>query len=186
MTEKIYLKAQDLLSDAMRLGTMVVDSGFQPSFIVGIWRGGAPVGIAIQEVLAWFGYQSDHIAIRTSSYAQAIDDRGHNVQVHGLGYLIDRVCAEDCILLVDDVFDTGLTIQTVIETLHQRARLNTPYDIRVAVPWYKPKRNLTNRVPEYYLHETESWIKFPHSLEGLSDEEIREFRPEIWRVLNEV
>lgn len=185
MSEKIYLQAQDLLSDAVRLGAMVINSGFKPSFIVGIWRGGTPIGIAVQEVLAWAGIQTDHIAIRTSSYGHTIDQRGQHVRVHGLDYLVERVNAEDGMLLVDDVFDTGYTIQAIIENLRRKARLNTPHKIRVAVPWYKPKRNQTDRIPEYYLHETEQWIKFPHSLEGLSDDEIKKFRPEIWEVLNE-
>ena len=30
---------------------MVLESGFEPDYIVGVWRGGAPVGIAIQELL---------------------------------------------------------------------------------------------------------------------------------------
>ena len=185
MSEKLYIQAQDLLSDAVRLGAMVVNSGFRPSFIVGIWRGGTPIGIAVQEVLAWAGIQTDHIAIRTSSYDHAIDQRGQHVRVHGLDYLVKRVNAEDSLLLVDDVFDTGFTIQAVIDKLRRKARLNTPREIRVAVPWYKPTRNQIDRAPEYYLHETEQWIKFPHSLEGLSDHEIKKFRPEIWTVLNE-
>ena len=107
------------------------------------------------------------------------------MRVHGLDYLVKRVNAEDSLLLVDDVFDTGFTIQAVIDKLRRKARLNTPREIRVAVPWYKPTRNQIDRAPEYYLHETEQWIKFPHSLEGLSDDEIKKFRPEIWTVLNE-
>ena len=185
MSAKLYIQPQDLLNDAMQLGAMVVNSGFKPKFIVGIWRGGTPIGIGVQEVLSWAGIGSDHIAIRTSSYESKIDQRGHLVRVHGLSYLVDRVDAEDGLLLVDDVFDTGLTIEAIIDKLRLQARLNTPEDIRVAVPWYKPTRNRTVRVPDYYLHETERWIKFPHSLEGLSDEEIRTFRPEIWKVLNE-
>ncbi len=185
MSAKIYLQAQDLLSDAVRLGAMVANSGFKPNYIVGIWRGGTPIGIGVQEALAWAGIETDHIAIRTSSYESTIDQRDHSVQVHGLGYLVDRVNSEDGLLLVDDVFDTGFTIQAVVAKLRRMARLNTPQDIRVAVPWYKPSRNLTDKAPDYYLHETERWIKFPHSLEGLTDEEIRAFRPEIWEVLNE-
>ena len=64
-----------------------------------------------------------------------------------------------------------------------QARRNAPDDIRVAVPWYKPARNLTDRVPDYYLHETAQWIKFPHSLEGLSEAEIQEHRPELHEIL---
>ena len=185
MSDKLYLEAQDLLDDAMRLGAMVVNSGFRPNFIVGIWRGGTPVGIAVQEVLSWAGVETDHIAIRTSSYESSIDKRGQTVRVHGLRYLVERVNAEDGLLLVDDVFDTGLTIQAIIEKLRRKARLNTPGDIRVAVPWYKPSRNRIGRAPDYYLHETGQWIKFPHSLEGLSDDEIRTHRPDIWAVLHE-
>ncbi len=185
MTEKLYVHAEDLLVDAMRLGAMIVNSSFKPSFIVGIWRGGTPIGIAVQEVLAWSGTETDHIAIRTSSYHQSIDQRGHQVRVHGLRYLVDRVNAEDRLLLVDDVFDTGYTIQTVIDKLRRKARLNTPREIRVAVPWYKPTRNEIGRAPDYYLHETSKWIKFPHSLEGLGEDEIKQHRPEIWAVLNE-
>ncbi len=185
MSEKIFINAQDLIEDAMRLGAMVFASGFAPRFIVGIWRGGTPIGIAVQEVLAWFGQHCDHIAIRTSSYEQGIDQRGHLVRVHGLRYLIDRVNAEDGMLLVDDVFDTGLTIEAIVNQLQSRAKRNTPRDIRVAVPWYKPTRNQTPRKPDYYLHETDRWLKFPHSLEGLTDEEIRTCRPEIWAAMNE-
>ena len=185
MSEKLYLQAQELLTDAMQLGALVVKSGFKPNYIVGIWRGGTPIGIAVQEVLAFSGIEADHIAIRTSSYEQAIDQRGHAVSVHGLGYLVDRVNYEDRMLLVDDVFDTGLTIKAVADKLRRKAKLNTPHDIRVAVPWYKPSRNLIGKAPEYYLHETDQWIKFPHSLEGLSDDEVQKHRPDIWAILHE-
>lgn len=184
MAEKLYLEAQDLLSDAMRLGAMVFQSGFRPDFIVGIWRGGTPVGIAVQEVMAWAGLETDHIAIRTSSYAQGIDNREHKVRVHGLRYLVERVEAEHRLLLVDDVYDTGLTIQAIVDKLRSKARLNTPRDIRVAVPWYKPSRIRVDRKPDYVLHETEQWIKFPHSLEGLTRDEIRRHRPEIYAILH--
>jgi len=179
MTEKIYLSAQGLLEDAFRLGARVVQSGFQPSIMIAIWRGGAPIGIAVQEILSYVGVETDHIAIRTSSYGAGIDDRRGNIRIHGLNYLIKRIRHEDRLLIVDDVFDTGHTIEAVIDELRRRARLNTPQDIRVAVPYYKPGRNETGRVPDYYLHETDSWIKFPHSLEGLGEEEIRVQRPAI-------
>lgn len=179
MSEKLYLNAQDLLEDSFRLGALVLKSGFRPSVMIAIWRGGAPIGIAVQEMLAYFGVETDHIAIRTSSYGSGIDDRRRSIRIHGMNYLIKRIRHEDRLLIVDDVFDTGHTIEAVIDDLRRKARLNTPGDIRIAVPWYKPARNETGRVPDYYLHETESWIKFPHSLEGLTEEEIRIRRPDI-------
>ena len=69
MSEKLYLSAQGLLEDAFRLAAMVLHSGFEPTFITAIWRGGAPIGIAVQEFIQYHGVDCDHIAIRTSSYS---------------------------------------------------------------------------------------------------------------------
>jgi hypoxanthine phosphoribosyltransferase len=182
MAEKLYLTAQELLEDSFRLGARIVASGFRPSFIVAIWRGGAPIGMAVQEFLDYFGVQTDHISIRTSSY-QGIDGRDPEVRIHGTSYLIKNIQHDDRLLIVDDVFDTGHTIRALIEHLREKARLNTPDDIRVAVPYYKPTRNQTDIVPDYYLHETERWIKFPYSLEGLTRDEIAQKKPEIWKVI---
>jgi len=185
MSQKIYLDAQQLLEDSFRLAAMVYRSGFRPSFIVAVWRGGAPMGIAIQELLAWRGVESDHIAIRTSSY-QNIDNQASEVQVYSINYLIRKIAAEDRLLIVDDVYDTGRSIEAIIKRLSDSTRLNMPHDVRVAVPWFKPARNKTSRVPDYYVHETESWIKFPHSLEGLTREEVDLHRPALGKILDTV
>ena len=182
MAEKLYLSAQGLLEDAFRLGAMVLESGFEPSFITALWRGGAPIGIAVQEFIQFHGIDCDHIAIRTSSYS-GIDGRDDEVRIHGINYLIKNVAHHDRLLIVDDVFDTGKTIDAVISYLQRTTRRNCPADIRVAVPYFKPSRNQTTRTPDYYLHETEQWIKFPHSLEGLSKAEIRAHRPALHHIL---
>ena len=182
MTRKTYLSAQQLLEDSFRLGARIIAGGFRPSIITAIWRGGTPIGIAVQELLAYCGIKTDHIAIRTSSYS-GIDGRATNIRIHGMNYLIKNVRHEDRLLIVDDVFDTGHTISAVINHLKEKARLNTPQDIRVAVPYYKPTRNQTNNVPDYYLHETEAWLKYPHSLEGLSVQEVAENRPELYNII---
>ena len=184
MTEKLYLDAQTLLEDSWQLGAMVADSGFQPTFIVAIWRGGAPIGVAVQEMLKARGIDADHIAIRTASY-QGIDGRDDEVQVFSMNYLIKNISHDDSVLIVDDVFDTGRSIEAVIDRLREKARLNMPEDIRIAVPYYKPARNLSGRVPDYFLHETEKWLKFPHSLEGLGVDEIKMHRSTLAAILAE-
>ena len=155
--DKTVLTAHELLEDSFSLGVLIVESGFEPTLIIAIWRGGTPVGMAVQEILKYCGLESDHIAIRTSSYV-GVDERGA-VAVHGLNYIIKKVCYDDRVLIVDDVFDTGNTIAAVINELSRRARGNTPEDIRIAVPWYKPTRNQTSLVPDYYLHETAEWLR---------------------------
>ena len=179
---KVVLSAQDLLEDSFRLGLDVLESGFKPTMIIAIWRGGTPVGMAVQEILAYCGVESDHIAIRTSSYV-GVDERG-SVAVHGLNYIIKKICHDDRVLIVDDVFDTGNTIVAVIGELTKRARGNTPQDIRVAVPWFKPSRNETNIVPDYYLRETAEWLVFPHELDALTPEELRHHRAEIAGIID--
>jgi len=184
MSEKQYLSAQQLLEDSFRLGADIIKDGFRPSIMIAIWRGGVPMGIAIQELLTWYGIETDHIAIRTSSYS-GIDGRSHEIRIHGMSYLIKNCTREDRLLIVDDVFDTGLTIDAVIAHLHEKARLNTPHDIRVAVPYYKPARNQSSRVPDYYLHETDRWLKYPHSLEGLSVDEVAANRAELYAIIKD-
>ncbi len=179
--EKIVLAAQDLLEDSFRLGLNVLESGFEPTMIIAIWRGGTPVGMAVQEILAYCGVESDHIAIRTSSYSGT--ERRGEVVVHGLNYIIKKICYDDRVLIVDDVFDTGHTIAAVIAELRRRARGNTPDDIRVAVPWYKPARNETEATPDYFIHETDAWLVFPHELDSLTPAELQAERPRIAKII---
>jgi hypoxanthine phosphoribosyltransferase len=182
--EKIYISANELLLDSYRLGIHVINSGFKPDYIVGIWRGGTPVGIAVQEILHHLGVETDHIAIRTSSY-YGIAQQDRKIKVHGLEYLLSRINHDDNLLLVDDVYDSGRSIQAVIKTLHKKARRNMPNDIRIAVPWFKPNKNVTGVEPEYYLHTTDDWLVFPHELDGLSDEEISANKPELAEMLQQ-
>ncbi len=185
MSEKYFISAQQLLDDSFRLGLEILDSDFRPDFIVGVWRGGTPVGIVVQELLDYFGVVSDHIAIRTSSY-EGIGKRSHNIRVHGLNYIVKNVNAEHSLLIVDDVWDTGLSIDAVIEHLAEESRRNTPHDIRVATAYYKPQNNKTDRAPDFYVHETDRWLVFPHELHGLEADEILTQKPGVAAILDRI
>lgn len=182
---KVYLTAQGLLNDSFALAKQVLDSGFEPTFIIAVWRGGAPIGIAVQEYLEYHDIQTNHIAIRTASYS-GIDNQAREVKVFGLNYLVKHVQHHDRLLIVDDVFDTGRSVEAIINELRSRARLNTPEQIRIAVPYYKPSRRQVELEPDYVIHETTNWLKYPHSLEGLSHEEMQTHRPEIYKILKDL
>jgi hypothetical protein len=184
LVSKQYLGAQQLLEDSFELAVQVLNSGFRPTFMIAVWRGGVPMGIAVQEFLDFYGVHTDHISVRTSSYS-GIDKQAKEVKVFGLNYLVKNVQAHDNLLIVDDVFDTGRSIEAIIKELQRRTRLNAPEDIRIAVPYYKPSRNQIEREPDYYLYETEAWLKYPHSLEGLSAEDIRTNRPAIYDIIKD-
>jgi hypoxanthine phosphoribosyltransferase len=94
------------------------------------------------------------------------------VTVHGLDYL-HRLTPQDRLLLVDDVHDTGQSINEVIKQLHDYFGTKAP-EIRIAMPYFKPLHNLTGRIPDFFLHTTEAWLVFPHELQGLTDAEVME------------
>ena len=179
--DKKVLTAEQLLQDSFRLGVKILESGFEPTLIIAVWRGGTPVGMAVQEIMSYCGVNSDHIAIRTSSYT-GVDERS-TVAVHGLNYIIKKICHDDRVLIVDDVFDTGNTFKAVINEIRTRARGNTPEDIRMAVPWYKPTRNETELVPDYFLYETSEWLVFPHELDALTPDEMKACNPELHEIV---
>lgn len=182
--DKVYLTGQGLLEDSFKLAQKVLESGFEPTFIIAVWRGGAPIGIAVQEYLHFHGIHADNIAIRTSSYS-GIDNQSREVEVSGLDYLIKNMKYEDRLLIVDDVFDTGRSVEAIINELTKKLRLNTPKDIRIAVPYYKPTRNQIDREPDFVVHETADWLKYPHSLEGLDVDEMREKRSAIYQIIKD-
>ncbi len=174
--EKVFICANELLRDSMELAMRIVRSGFKPTFLVAIWRGGAPIGIAVQEALEYHGIHADHIAIRTSSYT-GIDKQAKTVRVHALDYLVSRLSFEDELLIIDDVFDSGRSLEAVMGELERRCRRNLPNKIRIATVYYKPKRNSSSLVPDYYVRATNSWLIFPHEIQGLTREEILANKP---------
>jgi hypoxanthine phosphoribosyltransferase len=174
--DKIFISADSLLRDSIELGLQVVRSGFRPTFLVGIWRGGAPIGIAVQELLEYNGIECDHVSIRTSSYT-GIDQQVRTVRVHAVDYLVSSLNAEDQLLLIDDVFDSGRSLEAVIAELRRRCRRNLPERIRIATVYYKPARNRSSLIPDFYVRATDQWLVFPHEVSGLTREEILTNKP---------
>lgn len=175
---KTFITAQQLLEDSFRLAAKVYDDGFRPNFIIGIWRGGAPIGIAVQEYYDYKGVETDHIAVRTSSY-YGIGQQSKEIKVHGLHYLIENANAEDSLLIVDDVFDSGRSVDALIKQIKKLSRKNMPHDVRIACPWFKPANNKTEIVPDYFVHESDEWLVFPHELSGLTPDEIIEGKTDL-------
>ena len=184
---KTFIAADELLLDSFRLARRIFEAGFRPDFLVGLWRGGSGVGIAVQEGLDYFGVPTDHIAIRTSysgqaSYSQMVD-KAESIRVHGLQYLLEKVCAHHSMLIVDDVYSTGNSVRAVIDQLARKTRRNLPHDIRIATVWYRPSEK-TVRTPDYFVRETQDWLVLPYELSGLTIEELAAHKPELEPVID--
>jgi len=189
MTRILHISPDDFLLETFRLGAKVYETGFRPKHVISIWRGGTPVGLGVDGFFRTRGVFLNHTTIATESYT-GIRQQGE-VTVKGLEHLIDVVCREDGLLIVDDVLETGRTIQRIFEILKERARANTPDDIRVATVHRKPERVVFNELPVISLQDLpgEVWIDYPHELSELVSSEdpqgdrIREKDEQIWQLL---
>ena len=185
--QKKFIAADDLLKDSFQLAAQIHEAGFQPDFLVGLWRGGSAVGIAVQEGLDYLGVKTDHIAIRTSyrgaaSYSEMVS-KADAIRVHGLQYLLENLASDHSLLIVDDVYSTGSSVKAVIDQLALKTRRNMPKDIRIASVWFRPT-DKTLRTPDYFIHETRDWLALPYELTGMTLEELREHRPELLSVID--
>lgn len=77
-------------------------------------------------------------------------------------------------MIVDDVFDSGRSVQALKDKLSDLMRLNMPKDVRIACPYYKPENTAVPLTPDYFIHKSDAWLVFPHEVSGLSVEELTE------------
>jgi len=180
--KKKFLDEDTLILDSFKLGVKIFESGFKPTFIVGLWRGGSSVGIYVQECLQTLGLETNHISLRTSYrgqpyYQQMAASPVTDIRVHGTQFLTENLNADDSLLIVDDVFSTGKNIDAVIKRLNQRLKRNMPSEVKIATLWQRQSYRAVDIKPDFILHQTEDWLVFPYEMSGLSLVEIRQHKP---------
>ena len=180
--KKKYLDEETLILDSFKLGVNIFESGFKPTFIVGLWRGGSSVGIYVQECLQTLGIETNHISLRTSYrgqpyYHESVASPDAELRVHGTRFLLENLNADDSLLIVDDVFSTGKNIEAVINRLQMRLKRNMPHNVKIATLWQRPSYKAVDFVPDFMLNQTEDWLVFPYEMSGLSLDEIKEHKP---------
>lgn len=170
---KSFLTPDQPRIDSYKLGTKILADKFYPTNMVTFWRGGTYPACCVDEIIEYTGLKVDHIAIRTKR--TKVGDN-YEIQIFQLGYLVERLTKDSKLLIVDDIFDSGLTIEAFINELRKRLGNNFPNDIRIAVVDYKPDNNKTDRVPNYFVNVLpgSTWRQYCHELEGLTIEEIEE------------
>ncbi|MCD6500053.1 MAG: hypothetical protein J7M25_17310 [Deltaproteobacteria bacterium] len=184
-----HIDAEQFLLDSFRLGRKIFETGFRPKHAISIWRGGTPVGLGVDAYFRTQGQWVNHTTIATESYV-GIDAQGQ-VVVKGLEHVVKVICPEDGLLILDDVYESGRTIQKIVETLRAQARANAPREIVVATLHAKPQRYQWHELPHIYIEELpgDMWIDYPHELADLYDPDdpddslIRDKDEEIWRIV---
>ncbi len=189
MVQLLHVDPDAFLVDTFRLGKKIYLSGFRPKHAISLWRGGTPVGLGVDAFYRSRGVRINHTTIATDSYV-GISQQAE-VTVKNLEHLVQVVCPEDGLLIIDDVYESGNTIRRVVELLRQKARANAPREILVGSVHVKPGRSNYHEMPIIALREIDDdiWIDYPHELADLvdrddpDDERIREKDEAIWRIL---
>ncbi len=131
------------------LTTQIVDSGWQPDWILCIARGGLLLGGAIGYALPL-----KNIATMNVEFYTDVDERRDAPVV--LPPVLDLVdLANTNVLVVDDVADTGETLKLVVDMLSPSCN-----EVRSAVLYEKSRSVVT---PDYVWRATDDWINFPWS-----------------------
>jgi hypoxanthine phosphoribosyltransferase len=147
--EREFFTWQEFGESAHELGATIVESGYIPDLILCIARGGLTVGGA----LAYAMGIKNCFAISVEYYT------GVNQRLDLPVILAPELRTEDLtglkVLLVDDVADTGNTLDLVMKTCAPQVK-----EIRSAVLYHKSHSIVE---PNYAWKKTDDWIVFPWS-----------------------
>ncbi len=175
MEEKKFISSQELLILSFSLARKIWENGYRPTHLLGVWRGGTPIAIAVEEFFFAAGHRCLHEPIKTSRWR--LPGGGFEIKISGLDRLAAKMSRESRVLFIDDIFDTGLTMEALV----QQTRKLSPSspEIKIATLFYKPAQNRTELAPDYYMEKTTAWLVFPHEISGLTREELRENKADL-------
>ena len=185
---KEFLEQHRVRDNALKLARRIHDDGFVPDVIYVSLRGGAYVGNVISEYFKLVRRDQRPVfyaAVVARSYTD-IHTR-ERVMVDGWTYSPEYLRSGDRILMVDDIFDSGRTINHLVQILLEKGIPRE--DIKVAVHDYKIRTFVDEHLPiqpDYWCrkHVVDSpdrdiWIHYlSHELVGLTHEEIEKHYPQ--------
>ena len=99
--------------------------------------------------------------ILVAAVAFYFDNGEHADQPLFLQFPADPLLHGNRVLIVDEVWDTGTTIQAVIDRVRLAGGLPTS-----AVLHYKPTHSVVDAVPDHYVVDTDAWVVYPFKAGG--------------------
>lgn len=185
---KEFLKYESVRNNALKLAKKIYDDGFIPDVIYCSLRGGAYMSNIISEYFKILcKVEKFHPVLYAGVVARSYSDIAQHTKVFidGWTYPPENLRPGDKILLIDDIFDSGRTINCLVETL-MNTRGIPREDIKVVVHDYKYFTYFKEQLPiqpDYYCRKFEiktpeenRWIHYlSHELVGLSKEELQEY-----------
>lgn len=189
---KEFLSPLTIRDNALSLARRIHADGFTPTIIYVGLRGGATFGNVISEYfkLAAAGHVPLYAAVVAHSYGVF---ESQEVHIDGWTYSPSLIRPTDSVMLIDDIFDSGKTINVVAKEI---LKTDLPRErLKIVVHDYKIRKynNVQHEfLPDYYSRklvlqspEEDNWIHYlSHELAGLTEAEVRaNYPPESQEVI---
>jgi hypoxanthine phosphoribosyltransferase len=180
--KKEFLPYDVVRNNALKLAHRIYHDGFIPDVIYVSLRGGAYLGNVISEyfkIVRKSGRPVYYAAVVARSYTGVRES--DQVKVEGWTYAPEHLRIGDKVLLVDDIFDSGKTINHLTKIILEKGIPRD--DVKVAVHDYKYIYDKPEQLPiqpdywcrkhELSLDDEDLWIHYmSHELVGLSPGEL--------------
>ncbi|MCL2479135.1 MAG: phosphoribosyltransferase [Treponema sp.] len=183
--KKEFLPYDQVRNNALKLAHRIYHEGFIPDVIYVSLRGGAYLGNVISEYFKVIHHRSRPVyyaAMVARSYTGVRES--DEVKVEGWTYSPESLRVGDKVLLVDDIFDSGKTINHLAMMIMEKGIPRK--DLKIAVHDYKYFYNRAEQLPiqpdywcrkhELSVKDEDIWIHYmSHELVGLSEEELEKY-----------
>jgi hypoxanthine phosphoribosyltransferase len=182
--KKEFLPYDVVRDNALKLARAIYHSGFVPDVIYVSLRGGAYLGNVISEyfkIVRRRGRPVYYAAVVARSYTGVRE--AEQIKVEGWTYAPEYLRIGDKVLLVDDIFDSGRTINHLAGIILDKGIPRE--DLKVAVHDYKYFYDKPDQLPiqpdfwcrkhEASVKDEDAWIHYmSHELVGLTPEELEQ------------
>ena len=156
MANKLIIDWKEYNLIVEKLAVKIFESGFKPTMLIGIMRGGAPIIDVLSRV---FKLKCAYLAVESYSGEGTEDQQGELVFSREMSSTVQDMGGR--LLLCDDLSDTGVTLNKSIQWLNNYAPLKGNIEsIKTAVLWKKKDSTFE---PDFCAQRLESnpWIVQP-------------------------
>ena len=182
--KKEFLPYDTVRNNALKMAYRIYQDGFIPDIIYVSLRGGVYLGNVISEYFKLVQRRERPVyyaAMVARSYTGVRES--NEVKVEGWTYTPESLRTGDRVLLVDDIFDSGKTINHLANMIMEKGIPRR--DLKIAVHDYKYFYDRTEQYPvhpdyccrkhELSVKDEDMWIHYlSHELIGLAKEELEE------------
>lgn len=166
---KIYIPSSKQWQWSYELARRILTSGWKPDVVIGLYRGGVFPAIVIEDYLRSNGIKAMHFPLQCQSYdVDKAESVSGIVKVVDLPEYVKESMPEwKNVLIVDDICDTGKTLEAVKNKIKETVEEKVNYKFRTACLVWKP--DVCEVPPTWWIREeaADEWLVFPHEFCGV-------------------